>query len=503
MTATVTPTASSISVRGVTKTYPGVLALKPVDLDIRAGSIHALVGENGAGKSTLLKIIAGAQPPSGGALLVYGEEVSHASPRQARRLGVMAVYQELTVVPNLTAMENVFLGQTPSRAGLVDVAAMREAYTELTDRMGVSIPPGTKAGSVSIADQQVLEILRALQAEARVLLLDEPTASLAMHEREALGKVMLALATQGVTIIWISHDLDEVLSLSDDVSVFRDGTYIETRPAAKWTKTDLVAAMLGDRDRVVPFERVHSASSTAIKVRDLSVPGVLDQVSFDVRESEILGIAGLVGSGRTELLRALAGLDPTASGTLEIGDHSASLPTSPRDAARRRIALAPEDRKAQGLVLSMTTAENLCVPMWKRLRRRGLLLGRPCTTYAKRVASKVGLSSNYLGRAVRTLSGGNQQKAVLGKWSECDLHLFLVDEPTRGIDINAKAEVYRLLDTATRSGMSVLLVSSEFEELVEVCDRVLVLAGGTIVKEVHSPDISEEEILHSIFEVTR
>jgi len=358
-----------------------------------------------------------------------------------------------------------------------------------------------KAGSLSIADQQVLEIMRALHAKARLLLLDEPTASLALHEREALGNTMLTLAREGVSVIWISHDLDEVLALSDDISVFREGSYIETRPASEWDKRGLVQAMLGDRDHVVPFIRTQGTNQRRVSVRSLVVPGVLDAIDIDLDRGEILGVAGLMGSGRTELLRALAGLDPTATGSLTIDDEEVPLPRSPRTAVKAGIALAPEDRKGQGLVLSMTTEENISMPAWRKLQRLGVLRPGSGSAYASDVAKRVGLSQGYLRRTIRTLSGGNQQKAVLGKWAEQNLRLFLVDEPTRGIDIAAKGEVYRLLDGITQTGASVLLVSSEFDELVEVCDRVIVLAAHRVVGQIGKRELSEQEILSSIFQV--
>ncbi len=492
---------SAVSVRGLAKSYPGVVALHPTNLDIRAGTIHALVGENGAGKSTLLKIIAGAQPPTAGELRVFGEELTFDGPRQARRAGVVAVYQELAVLPNLTALENVFLGQFIRRGAVPDMGRMRVDFSALADRMDVVIAPNAKAATLSIADQQVLEIMRALHAHARLLLLDEPTASLALHEREALGRTMLTLASEGVTVVWISHDLDEVLSLSDDISVFREGRYIETRASSAWNKKGLVQAMLGDRDHVVPFERTHQTVRTRVLLHNLVIPGVLDGIDIELGRGEILGVAGLMGSGRTELLRALAGLDPTATGSLSIDDQEIPLPRSPRGAGKAGIALAPEDRKGQGLVLSMTTEENVSMPAWSKLQRLGVLAPTSRLAYASDVANRVGLSQTYLKKTVRTLSGGNQQKAVLGKWAEQSLRLFLVDEPTRGIDIAAKGEVYRLLDRITQAGTSVLLVSSEFDELVEVCDRVVVLVGGRVVGEIGKASLSQEEILSSIFQV--
>lgn len=505
MSEDVQPTShgAAVSARGLAKSYPGVVALWPTDLDVRTGTVHALVGENGAGKSTFLKIIAGAQPASDGRVWICGEEVAFSGPRHAHRMGVVAVYQELTVLPNLTALENVFLGQFIRRGPVPDMRRMSTEFAALCERMGVNIPPNVKASTLSIADQQILEIMRALYARARVLLLDEPTASLALYEREALGKTILTLAKEGVTVIWISHDLNEVLALSDEVSVFREGTHIETRAASAWSKQELVRAMLGERDQVVPFDRVRPDSDVNVSVRGLVVPGILDGVDLDLRRGEILGVAGLMGSGRTELLRALVGLEHAASGRLHIDDQDLGLPRSPRHAVAAGIALAPEDRKSQGLVLSMTTEDNVSMPVWSRLKHFGVLTPASKSFYASEVAARVGLSNSYLKRTARTLSGGNQQKAVLGKWASRDLRLFLVDEPTRGIDIAAKGEVYQLLDQLTRTGTSILLVSSEFEELVEVCDRVVVLVGGRIVNEIAKESLSEEEIISSIFEVEK
>jgi len=491
----------AVSAHGLTKTYPGVVALKPTDLGIRPASVHALVGENGAGKSTLLKILAGAQVPTAGRIELNGQEVRLAGPRDAHRHGVMAVYQELTVLPNLTALDNVFLGQYIRKRGLPDVARMRDVFATLTKRMGVTIQSGVKAALLSVADQQVLEIMRALHANARVLLLDEPTASLAIHERLALGETIRGLARDGVTVIWISHDLDEVLNISDDVSVFREGTFVESRPVSDWSKEQLVRAMLGDRSQVVSLSRVKPDGDISITLSDVNLPGLLHNVTIALRQGEIVGVAGLMGSGRSELLRSVAGLEASATGRLTIDEAESELPRSPRRASRLGIALAPEDRKTQGLVLNMATDENISMPAWKGLRQFGVLRHRSKRRYAAAVAPKVGLPSNYLARKVGSLSGGNQQKAVLAKWASRDLRLLLVDEPTRGIDINAKGEIYLLLDDLSRHGSSILLVSSEFDELVEVCDRVVVLVAGRVVDEISREHLSEELILQTIFKV--
>jgi ABC-type sugar transport system ATPase subunit len=490
----------AVSFRGITKLYPGVTALQDVSFTVATGEVHALVGENGAGKSTLLKVLTGAHDATEGTIELFGEEVSLDSPKAARARGIAAVYQELTLIPALPAIANVFLGQ-PLRIGpLEDRGAMLTRYAELARRMGVSIPPGARADTLSVAEQQALEIMRAIQADARILALDEPTASLAVHEREALYRNIRALADRGVTVVFVSHDLGEVLSLSDTVTVFRDGRRVDTRPAASWTRRSLVEAMFGERV-VTHVDRKRLPGQEVLRCSGLDMPGVLDGVELTLRRGELLGVAGLVGAGRTELLRSLAGLERAASGELWIDGKSVDWPRTPRQALALGIGLAPEDRKTQGLVLGMTVHANINMTRLSAVSTAGYLRPAQERRRAGGLARRMRLAESTLGRPARTLSGGNQQKAVLAKWLDRGLSVLLVDEPTRGIDLAAKAEVFSLLDALAAEGLGVIMVSSELEELVDHCDRVVVLARGRSVAELGAGELDEGAILRTIFEV--
>jgi ABC-type sugar transport system ATPase subunit len=485
---------------GVTKSYPGVRALRGIDLTIKGEEIHGLVGENGAGKSTLLKMLAGAHGPTSGEMEVFGRKAEFSSPRDANRHGIATVYQELTALPALTAIANVFLGREPRRGPIQNRVLMRRRYNELCERLEVEIPPGTRAGSLSIADRQVLEIMRALEADARLILFDEPTASLAVHEREALHKTMRRLRDQRVTQVLVSHDLDEVLDLADTITVFRDGQCVATKTAPGWTKRSVVTAMFGDRS-ITEVPRTREPGKEVLRATGVHVPGFVRSGDISVRAGEILGIAGLVGSGRSELLRALAGADPGSRGELEIKGEKVKWPRSTRRALRLGIGLAPEDRKSQGLVLGMTTCVNINLTNLGDSANGGIISRGEQLSRADALADRVHLRHDAVRRPVRTLSGGNQQKAVLAKWANRDLDVLLVDEPTRGIDVATKAEVFTLLDELAAQGLAVIIVSSELEELTDNCDRVVVLARGQTTLELESEDLEVETILNTIFEV--
>jgi ABC-type sugar transport system ATPase subunit len=484
----------------VSKVYPGVRALEGVDLEVHARKVHALVGENGAGKSTLLKILAGAHAPSSGHLEIFGERLEFHGPKDARRLGIAAVYQELTVIPAMTAVANVFLGQPRSRNGFAAEREMRARYAELCEELGVNIPAVARAGLLSVADQQALEIMRGLESDARIMVLDEPTASLAVHEREALYKIVGRLSARGVAVIFISHDLDEVLRLAQTVTVLRDGHKVATRAASDWTKAALVNAMLG-RAAAVHVPRTREASDEILRATGVRVPGHLEEVDLTIRAGEIVGIAGLVGSGRTELLRALAGMDPTSSGVLVVRGKSVSWPHAPRSALRVGIALVPEDRKSQGLVLGMTVFDNINMPSFSSVASRSILRRRRELEAAEARAERVALKREVLRRPVRTLSGGNQQKVLIARWIERGIRILLVDEPTRGIDVGAKVEVFTLLDWLAAQGLGIVMVSSELEEVVAHSDRVLVLAGGRLVAEFPAERLAVSDVLRTIFKV--
>jgi ABC-type sugar transport system ATPase subunit len=488
------PGVAAISLRKISKTFPGAIALDGIDLDINAGEIHGLVGENGAGKSTLLKILTGAHGPTLGTMEVFGEEVFFEKPLAARKAGITAVYQELTVIPAMSAAANVFLGQERRHGPVQDRRAERRRFRELSDLLGVRIDPNARADTLSIADQQSLEIMRGIESAARVLVLDEPTASLTLHEREALYGVMRNLASHGVTLVLISHDLDEVVALTDTITVLRDGRLVASRPTAEWTKAKLIAAMLGEELSMKVSHR-RKAGEEVLRAEGVFVPGILTDVSFSVRQGEILGFAGLVGSGRTELFRALAGLDPQASGSIWIDGRQVRWPRSPQAARRLGIALAPEDRKSQGLVLGLPVYDNLNLTTLGRVASGGILMRSREMRRAQQLADRVRLRPPDVRRPARELSGGNQQKIVIGKWLDCAMRVLLVDEPTRGIDVGAKVEIFSLLDELASKGVAVVMVSSELEEVVENSDRVLALAGGRVIHEFDQPGLTQNEVM--------
>jgi ABC-type sugar transport system ATPase subunit len=493
-----------LRLRDISKAYPGVQAADHVDLELRAGTVHALVGENGAGKSTLLKIITGAERPTSGVVEVDGQEVQFHHPIAARRLGVVAVHQELSVLPALSAVANVFLGQERRRGRLMlSRTLMRRRFRELCEQLAVRIHPATLAGGLSIADQQSLEIMRALEANARILVLDEPTASLAVAERQALYRNIRRLQQRGVAILLISHDLDEVLELSDVISVMRDGQKVATGAKAEWTKDRIVRAMLGTAIRAVARSGRPEAASQAgelLRAENVCVPGRVRGVNLAVNGGEILGIAGLVGAGRTELLRALAGLEPGSSGTLFIRGRSVGWPKSPRAARRLGIGLAPEDRKSQGLVQTLPAFANVTLTAPRRATRGPLLVRARERQVACDAVRGLGLAEHRLGSLTSTLSGGNQQKVLLAKWVAIDLPILLVDEPTRGIDVGAKAEVFATLHQLADQGTAIVLVSSELEEVVDHSDRVLILARGRAVDELPGETATEGDVLQRIFD---
>lgn len=510
-------TSVLVQAAGISKRFGATQALAEVDLDVRQGTVHALVGANGAGKSTCLSIIAGRTTPSAGSVEVDGVSLHFGDPRASRRAGIAMIYQELTIVPAFTTQANAFLNHPEARAGWLREDEMRTRFRRQCEKLGVSLPVDVRADSLSVADQQLLEIVRALMGEPRIILFDEPTASLAPREREALFRVMRDLREQGVAIVFVSHNLDEVLAIADEVTVFRNGRVVAHQPAASWTKPALVEAMLGRslEEHLTATEaevgtgaaesshhtRSHGVDPGEVLVRTehLSVPGTLEPMSFAIRRGEILGLGGLVGSGRTTVLRALAGVEPHASGQLWMNGQSVRWPTNARAARSMRIALISEDRQHEGLLPRMTWMDNVVVSDFAGVARIGFLPGRRVRAGA--VAAMTGLTFDLsrASTAAGGLSGGNQQKLLLARWRHCPPALLLADEPTRGIDVGAKEEVLRALREMAATGTSIVIVSSELEDLIAVCDRILVLAEGHLVGELDRDKASVESILHMAF----
>ncbi|GAA1828317.1 sugar ABC transporter ATP-binding protein [Pseudonocardia ailaonensis] len=489
-----------VSLRGVSKSFGHVEALRSVDLDLAAGQIHALMGQNGAGKSTCLGVVAGRLAASTGSLTVAGEEWGDDhDARRARRAGIRAIYQERSLVPTMSAVDNVFLGELPSRGGFTHRGAMRTRFDELSRRLGVRIPPGARADSLSGADQQIVEIMGALASESRLLLLDEPTAVLAPPERERLFALMRDLRDRGLTMILVSHYIDEVLAIADTVTVFRNGAKVAHGPVAEWTEKRLVEQMLGHEMAVL--SRLEESSSDAaessgssggvepggsapvLQVSGLHSGDGLRGVDLEVRAGEVVGLAGLVGSKRSTLLRTLAGLGTGATGRLMVGGREVGVPRSPREALRHGIALIPEDRKADGLVLSMGSRDNVMISDLGRCSRRGFVSRTRLRAQTSAHGLAYGITERMLDQPAGELSGGNQQKLLLARWANRVPRVLLADEATRGIDIGGKEQILTALRALADDGLAVVFVSSDLEEVAAVCDRVYVLRDGATAGE--------------------
>jgi ABC-type sugar transport system ATPase subunit len=488
-------TVGAIESTGLMKSYPGVQALKGVNFAVAAGEVRALLGKNGAGKSTLVKILSGAEAPDAGALKVGGRAIDVFTPARANALGIATVHQELSLVPELSVAENILLGRWRShrRGWFIDRQAVRREAAGVLAEFGAQIDPAAKVRKLSIAQQQLVEIARGLSFKPRVLILDEPTSSLPASEVEILLRTIRLLSDRGVAVIYVSHRMDEIQRIAHSVTVLRDGRHIDTLPIADAPTAEIVRLMTGEACTATPHKPApRSPGNVALKVSGLATATKLRGLSFEVREGEIVGLAGLLGSGRTELLRAIYGLDPVAAGRIEIfGKEPADW--SPRAMIRQGVGLAPEDRKKEGLALDMSISNNLVLSSMHKVVHRGMLSHRKQAQLSERAASRMSIRLASLSDPVRTLSGGNQQKVVLGKCLNADVKVFLLDEPTRGVDIEAKRQIYELLEQLAAQGTAVLVASSEMEELMLLCDRLLLMLDGEIVGErsVAQTDLAE------------
>ena len=479
----------------VVKTFGPVVALADGTLAVDAGSIHALIGENGAGKSTLVKIVAGVHQRDSGTMRLGGEEVDFRSTAESKAAGVAVIYQEPTLFPDLSVAENIFMGRQPrTRTGAVDRRTMRAESTRLFERLGVRIDPERPALGLSIADQQLIEIAKAISLDARLLVMDEPTAALSGVEVERLFAVARSLRDEGRALIFISHRFDEIFALCDTITVMRDGAYVSTDAAAEVTPAEIVQRM-GGREVESLFPKTEGAiGETILAVDRLTRRGVFEDVSFTVRAGEIVGFAGLVGAGRTEVLRAVFGVDGYDSGTVTFLGRP--LPKgNPRAAIRAGIGLVPEDRRKQGLILDMSIARNLTLVIRRRLARAGLLAKAAEYRSAHDWAGRLQVKAGSLDSEGGTLSGGNQQKIVLAKWLATGPRLLVVDEPTRGIDVGTKAEVHRLLDELAHEGYGIVMISSELPEVLGMSDRVYVMREGRITAELSRAEADSESVM--------
>jgi ABC-type sugar transport system ATPase subunit len=481
-----------LSVRGLSKAWPGVRALDQVDLDVQPGEIHALLGENGAGKSTLIKILAGAVSPDAGAALLAGEELTFGDPLAARRRGIGVIYQELTLVPQLSAAANVFLGR--EKGGLVlDLTGMERRAQEVLDSLGGHVPASARVDGLSVAQQQIVEIARALVERSRVLILDEPTSALTGEETERLFTVLRGLREQGLAILYISHRLEEVFALADRVTVLRDGRKVAQGPASGFDRASLIRAMVGrEMDEEFP-PRSPRLGEVVLEAQGLSSPGLFAGVSLSVRRGEIVGVAGLVGAGRTSLGLALAGALPV-SGEIRIDGVAAHL-RSPRAALQAGIAYVTEERKARGLFPALSAGTNITISHLRELCRLGVVDLRREAEAATRAAREFDLRAASLEVPAATLSGGNQQKLLLARYLLGRLRVLILDEPTRGIDVGARAEIYRLMNGLTDRGLGIVMISSELPEVLALADRVLVLHEGRLAGALDRLKATPERVL--------
>ena len=486
---------------GVSKSFPGVQALSEVDLDLKEGEVHALVGENGAGKSTLVHIIAGLQSPDSGRMHLEEQRYEPHGKAAAEALGIKTVMQELNLIPSLTVAENIFIERLPSRLGFIDYKRLNRAAREVMGRVGLEdVQPDVPVRLLGVGQQQMVEIAAGLSRRCRILALDEPTASLTDREIELLFARIEELKAEGVAIIYISHRIEEVIRIADRVTVLRDGKVVSTRLTSESSVNDIIFRMVGRDLEHAQLLHGSTPGRVALRVVGLSAGGKVRNVSFDVRRGEILGVAGLMGSGRTEAMRAVFGADRADGGQVYL--HESSKPTpirTPRDAVRNGIALLTEDRKEQGLLLSLAVRANISLARLSEVSRFGWMDRNRERSVAKRYIDALSVRCSSCEQEVRQLSGGNQQKVVIAKWMfrNCDILIF--DEPTRGIDVGAKFEIYQMLAELAEKARAILFISSDLKELMAVCDRIVVVSAGRIAAQFEPDQWSEEKIMAAAF----
>jgi rhamnose transport system ATP-binding protein len=495
-----TGACSLLELRGISKRFGGVQAVLDASISLQPGAVHGLVGENGAGKSTLGKIIGGALAPDAGELLLDGEPVRFHSPREALAAGIALIAQEIALVPKATVEQNILLGIEPSSRGLLQRGRERRRFDELNRQTGFDLDPEARVETLRVAEQQKVEILRAIARDARLIVMDEPTAALSRDESERLVAYVRKLAGGGTTVVFISHYLDEVLAVCDTVTVMRNGQVVRTAPAARETQQGLVQAMVG-RELTLEYPGKTPpprAAPVVLEVEELSRAGVLEDISFALHAGEILGIAGLVGSGRTELVRALIGVDRPDGGTIKLDGEPVQL-RGPRQAARHGVVMLPEDRKQQGLVMIRPVRENLTLPSLGRFATAGFVSRRSELELTRRLASEFDIRAGSLDAPVGTLSGGNQQKTLFAKWLARTPRVLLADEPTRGVDVGAKGQIHQLIARLAGNGMAVVLISSELEEVLGLAHRVLVMRRGRVVAEYAGSEATMDRVLSAAF----
>ena len=487
-----------IEMKKISKAFSGNRVLENVDFEVLPGEIHALMGENGAGKSTLMKILTGIYERDTGSIFVKGNEVSFTNPKQAEKAGIAVIHQELNIIPYLTVSENMFLGKelTTGRLGILRTKEMKEKTKEYLNRLGVDLDPNIEAGRLSVGQQQMIEIARAVATNAEVLIMDEPTAALTDREIEALFQVINGLKATGVGIVYISHRMEEIFRICDRISVLRDGEFIGTKKI-KDTDFDEVVRMMVGRQLGERFPtRTTTPGKERLRIENFTSNGKFKDVNFNVREGEILGVAGLMGAGRTEIMEALFGALPTQSGKVFIDGEEMKIRT-PYDAIKAGIGFITEDRKVEGLVLDLTVRENFAIPNLARLSSKGVISAQKENEFVSQMIDKLHEKTSGSEHLVKSLSGGNQQKIVIGKWLGINPRILILDEPTRGVDVGAKKEIYHIMNELTEQGVSIIMVSSELPEFLGMSDRILVIHEGKVSATLERDEADQEKIMQA------
>ncbi|MCL6573909.1 MAG: sugar ABC transporter ATP-binding protein [Bacillus sp. (in: Bacteria)] len=484
-----------LDMKEISKEFPGVKALDHVSIHINDSEILALIGENGAGKSTLMKVLAGVYQPSNGQIFINGLPVTIEGPKHSQNLGISIIYQEFNLISQMSVAENIFIGREPRKIkGIIDRKQVKQETSKWLNRVGLKrVSPDTLITDLSVAEQQLVEIAKALSVNSKIIIMDEPTAALNDEETNKLLAIMKELKQQGMGVIFITHRLEEVLAVADSIAVLRDGKYIGSALVKDVTKDDMITMMVGrELSKLFP-EKGNPSNDVLLEIKDVSVPNMLYNINFSVKRGEIVGIAGLMGSGKTELSKAIFGLYNNISGTVKVDSKSVK---SPRGAIDAGIALVTDDRKSEGLVLGLSVYENLLLPSYRKISRFGVLQRRKKDEIVNRLVKELKIKVHDTKVEVRTLSGGNQQKVVLGKWLQMNPKVLILNEPTRGIDVGAKAEIYQIMKRLTEEGISIVMMSSEMPELLGLSNRILVMHEGRITAELNQVEATQEKIFY-------
>ena len=485
-----------LAVNNISKSFPGVRALDNVSAEFEKGGLHALMGENGAGKSTLGKIVAGVYTPDAGTITIEGKEVRPTNPRIAQALGIALVHQELAFCPNLSVAENLLLGRAPAKSGFVDRPKLREKAQALIKEIEADIDVDVPLAQLTTGQEQMVQIAGAVGLNARIIIFDEPTSSLSVHESEHLFALIGRLKARGVTMLYVSHRMDEIFRLCDTVTVLRDGKHVATEPIAQTNRDRLIRQMVGRQVLITrPKHLDLQPGETILKVENLTSTGKCENVSFEVRRNEIVGMAGLVGAGRTEVAKCIFGLDKLATGKVWVKGNPVKL-GNVNDAMRHRIGFLPEDRKKEGLVLQLSIADNVSLPHIDHFTNFGFVDRGKEVAEVEKLTKRLRVKAPSIESITAGLSGGNQQKVAIAKWMARSCDLLIVDEPTRGVDVGAKAEIYQLLDEVACQGLAILMISSELPELLNLARRIIVMREGFMTGELSHQEVTQENLLH-------